>query len=159
MDSAGDEVEGRAAFHLNRRARVMGQHKRGNVIGWVFSPPAFPVRVTPGSASWCEHVSAKNPSANIFEAPRGELVINPGGAALGAEDGLLEGARGEKPLMQIGPAHAKRIVKILIRAASESVNRDAEAVNSNACHFHTLLSGDDRLSAPFWCEMKALIEP
>src|SRR6476659_2184635 len=39
-DTAGDKVEDRAAFHLDRRAPVMRQHKYRAVVRRVLSPPA-----------------------------------------------------------------------------------------------------------------------
>ena len=77
VNTARDKVECRSAFHLDGRARVMSQDESGNVIGWVFAPPAFPVHVGPGTANRSEHVSSENPGANIPEAPRREVVIDP----------------------------------------------------------------------------------
>src|SRR3954451_5320816 len=77
VNSARDEIESRSAFHLDGRARVMSQDESWNVIGWVVSPPAFPVHVGPGTANGSEHVSAENPGAHILEAARSEVVIDP----------------------------------------------------------------------------------
>src|SRR4030095_8601967 len=60
LNTARDEVECRSAFHLDGRARVMSQDESWNVIGWVAPPPAFPVRVGPGTANGSEHVSSEN---------------------------------------------------------------------------------------------------
>ena len=85
VNTARDEVECRAAFHLDGRARVMSQDESWNVIGWVVPPPAFPVHVGPGTANRSEHVSSENPGAHILEAPRSEVVIDPGCATVGAK--------------------------------------------------------------------------
>src|SRR5438132_8037029 len=79
------EVERRVAFHLDGRARVMSQDESWNVIRWVVPPPAFPVHVAPGTANRSEHVSSENPGANILEAPRSEVVIDPRCATVGAK--------------------------------------------------------------------------
>src|SRR5436309_14752166 len=85
LNTARDEVECRSAFHLDGRARVMSQDESWNVIGWVVPPPAFPAHVGPGTANRSEHVSSKNPGANVLETPRSEVVIDPRGAAIGAK--------------------------------------------------------------------------
>jgi hypothetical protein len=85
VNTARDEVECRSAFHLYGRARVMSQDESWNVIRWVVPPPAFPVHVGPGTANRSEHVSSENPGANILEAPRSEVVIDPRCATVGAK--------------------------------------------------------------------------
>ena len=84
VNTTRDEVECRPAFHLDGRARVMSQDESWNVIGWVVPPPAFPVHVGLGTANRSEHVSPENPDANILEAPRSEVVIDPRCATVGA---------------------------------------------------------------------------
>src|SRR5262249_54047685 len=56
LDTVGDEVEGRAAQHLDRRARIMGQDEGRRVIGRVVAPPALPLIVRPFAANGAEHV-------------------------------------------------------------------------------------------------------
>jgi hypothetical protein len=85
VNTAGDEVKDRSAFHLDRRARVMRQDESWNVIRWVVAPPAFPVHVGPGSANRSEHVSSQNPGSDIREAPRSEVIIDPRAATIGAK--------------------------------------------------------------------------
>src|SRR5215213_474077 len=85
MNTARDEVECRSAFHLDGRARVMSQDESWNVIGWIVPPPAFPAHVGAGTANRSEHVSSENPGANIPEAPRSEVVIDPRCATVGAK--------------------------------------------------------------------------
>src|SRR5512135_903715 len=95
VNTARDEVECRSAFHLDGRARVMSQDESWNMIGWVVPPPAFPVHVGPGTANRSEHVSSENPGANILEAPRSEVVIDPRCATVGAKQDPLDRARRE----------------------------------------------------------------
>jgi hypothetical protein len=85
VNTARDEMEGRSAFHLDGRALVMSQDESWNVIRWIVPPPAFPIHVGPGTANRSEHVSAENPGANIPEAPRSEVVIDPRCATVGAK--------------------------------------------------------------------------
>src|SRR5258705_1819132 len=85
-----DEVERRVAFHLDAWTHVMGQDEDWKVIGWIVPPPAFPVHVRPGTTNGSEHIPAKDPSPNILEATGGEVVVNPGRAALLAEQGALQ---------------------------------------------------------------------
>src|SRR5689334_8045843 len=85
VNAARDEMERRSAFHLDGRPRVMSQDESWNVIGWVVPPPASPVHVGPGAANRSEHVPSENPGANILEAPRGEVVIDPRCATVGAK--------------------------------------------------------------------------
>src|SRR6266481_10048517 len=50
VDTIGDEMENRAAFHRDRCALVAGQHEDGGVIGRVVAPPPLPAVVGPGAA-------------------------------------------------------------------------------------------------------------
>src|SRR3954453_9736664 len=43
VEAAGDEVEGRPPFHLDRLASVMGEHKDRRVVGRLGTPPAAPI--------------------------------------------------------------------------------------------------------------------
>ena len=47
LDPLGDEMEGRAALHLDRRAGVVGQDEGRRVIGGIVAPPALPRLVGP----------------------------------------------------------------------------------------------------------------
>ena len=42
MNAVGDEVEGGASFHGERRAGVMGEDEDGHVVGRIVAPPTFP---------------------------------------------------------------------------------------------------------------------
>jgi hypothetical protein len=71
---------------------------------------------------------------DILKATGGEIIVNPGRTAVLAEQGLLERACWNQPLVQFRPANAERIVDVLIRACTVSIERDGEAMNANACH-------------------------
>src|SRR5687768_7570269 len=49
--TARDKVKHRAAVHLDRRARVMGQYKYRPVVRRVLAPPATPNVIGPGTAN------------------------------------------------------------------------------------------------------------
>ena len=72
VNAVGDEPKHRAALHLERRSRVMGQHEDGRVIRRLVTPPAFPAVVGPRAPDGTEHVSTENPGADSGEtlAPR-----------------------------------------------------------------------------------------
>src|SRR4051812_18905701 len=55
VEAAGDEVEGRAAFHLDRLSSVMGEHEDRRVVWRLGAPPAAPVLI-PLAADRAEHV-------------------------------------------------------------------------------------------------------
>src|SRR5215208_2519183 len=61
---AADEVEGRPAFHLDRLASVMGEHKDRRVVRRLGTPPAAPVLI-PLAADRPEHV----PPHDVRAAP------------------------------------------------------------------------------------------
>src|SRR5439155_11940804 len=61
INSVGDEVKCCAALHLNRLARVVRQHERGNTIVRFVTPPSFPGVVRPRAAHRPEPVPTENP--------------------------------------------------------------------------------------------------
>jgi hypothetical protein len=91
------------------------------LIGRIVAPPAFPVQVRPGTADGSEHIPPEYPGADLPEPARGEIIVNTGRAAFLAEQGALERACRNKPLVQILCAYAKWMVYILIRTCSVSV--------------------------------------
>jgi hypothetical protein len=137
-NSVRDEVERRVAFHADGWTRMVSQDEDRNVVRGTVSPPSLPVHVRPGAANRSEHVSPENPCADIPKSACGEVVVDPGCAAFLAKQGPLERACREQPLVQIGPANAERVVEILVRACSVSIERDGETVNANSCHLRSL---------------------
>lgn len=74
---------------------MMGQDKDRNVVRRIISPPPLPVLVRPRTADGSEHVSSKDPGSDILKATGGEAVVNPGRAAVLAEQRSLKRARWE----------------------------------------------------------------
>src|SRR4051812_18970551 len=132
-DAAGDEMEDRAALHLERRALGAGGDENGGVVGRLIAPPAAPALVQPRAADRAEHVAAEDPGAGILEAARREAVVDAGRAALLAEH-RPEGARREGPLVQRLAADAERILEILVRPGAVAVDGDAEGVHPDSRH-------------------------
>src|SRR5580698_5020472 len=120
-------MKGRAALHYEWSTRMMSEHENRLMIHRVITPPTFPTLIKPGTADWSEHIPAHNPSTYIVETPRGEVVIDPGLSALGAEQVGLKRASGERPSMKGSSADAKRVLQALIRACPEAINRNGEA--------------------------------
>src|SRR5436309_8290947 len=69
VEAAGDEVEGRPAFHLDWLVSVMGEHKHRRVVRRLGTPPAAPVLI-PLAADRPEHV----PPHDVRAAPPHEPV-------------------------------------------------------------------------------------
>src|SRR5438552_7467390 len=80
-DTARDKVEDRAAFHLNRWATVMRQHKYGPVVRRVLSPPAAPGGVGPGATNRAERVAPHDQGADALPKTRRHIVIDARGAS------------------------------------------------------------------------------
>src|SRR4051812_36153776 len=98
-------MEGGIAFHLDGRTRVMSQDENGDVIRWVGTPPALPVRIAPGTAHRSEHVAPENPRSDVGESTRRKIVVDPG-RAVASTVGPLERACWDEPVVQVLPAHA-----------------------------------------------------
>src|SRR5258708_2984926 len=103
-----------ASRHLERRPRVMGEHKNRRVIGRLVTPPAFPTVIRPGSSHGAEHIPAENISADSYEAPRRDIVVD-AGLTIFTTVHPLPGARRKEPVKHLEPANSQRILKILPR--------------------------------------------
>src|SRR5437667_9682441 len=132
-DTARDKVEDRPAFHLNRRAAVMRQHKYGAVLRRVLSPPAAPGVVGPGTTNRAEHVAPHNPGANALPKTRRDIVIDAGGAA-GLTIDALERAGLDKPFVQRFTTDAEGLLASLVRASAVAVERNREVMHAYASH-------------------------
>src|SRR5918999_4771252 len=55
VEAAGDEVDGRPAFHLDRLVSVMSEHEHRRVVRRLGTPPAAPILI-PLAADRPEHV-------------------------------------------------------------------------------------------------------
>src|SRR6266550_8683237 len=98
-----------AAVHLERRPRVMREHKDRRVIRRLISPPAFPTFIRPRSTHWTKHIPPENICANILKALCGNVVVHTSLAILAAVH-PLPGARGKEPIKHFEPAHPERIL-------------------------------------------------
>src|SRR5712692_5325078 len=110
-----------AARHLERSARVMGEHKNRRVIRRLISPPTFPIFVGPGPADRAKHIPPENISADSFEALRRDIVIDASLAIFIAVH-PLPGARGKEPVKDFEPANSERILRVLIRPSAEAID-------------------------------------
>src|SRR5262249_54211781 len=133
LDTVGDEVEGRAALHLERRPRMVGEDEDRTVIGRRVAPPALPALVGPGPAHRPEHVAAQDPGPDIGEAALRERVVDAGRAALLARH-RVKGAGREEPAEQSGPAHPERVLQSLVRPGAVAVEREAKALDAQLAH-------------------------
>ncbi len=75
LDAVGDEVEGRPALHLERRALVVGEDEHRCVERRVLAPPAPPLLVLPRAADRPEHVAPHDRRADVLARPRGMPVV------------------------------------------------------------------------------------
>jgi hypothetical protein len=134
VDAFGDEVKGGTAAHDDRFARVVGKHENGSVVRRVVTPPSFPGIVRPGSSYRPEHVAPQYPGSDIFEATRGEVVVDAGRAAFISKH-LLKGSGGERPFVQGSATNTERIVEVLVNAGAKAVERYREAENAEFGHY------------------------
>src|SRR6185437_1894856 len=139
MNTVSDEVERSTTFHLERSPRMMREHKDRRVIGRLISPPAFPALVRPWPAHGTKHIAPQNISADILETPRGDLVVD-ANLAVFTTVHSLPGAGREEPVKHFKPAHAERILEILIRPGAVPIDGDRKTVNTKFRHKTPLLS-------------------
>src|SRR5687767_8348320 len=123
LDSFGDEVEGRAARHLDRLAPVMRKHEDRYVIRRGFAPPALTLLVEPLAADRSEHVAAEDPGAEVLDAAPSVVVIDTGRAVLPAVHGL-EGSRRNEPAVERLAADTERVGRVLARTRPIAVERN-----------------------------------
>src|ERR671938_1019445 len=98
VEAAGDEVEGRPAFHLDRLVGVMGQHEHRRVVGRLGTPPATPVLV-PLAADGAEHVPPHYVRAARAHEPSGRRGV-----------GVVRALVAEMPGMDLAPTLAEWIL-------------------------------------------------
>jgi len=157
VNTRGDEVKRGAAFHLERRARVMREDENGHMVGRTWTPPAFPELAgfgigSPGTANGAKHVAAEDPCANVVERSFGEIIVDAGGAG-GAAGGSVRGFGGvgvsgprvnsveklglEEPFMEFKSAAAERILEVLVRTRAEAVEGEREGGDFEFGHAQT----------------------
>src|SRR4029453_15382251 len=118
-EAVGDEPEGGAALHRQRRAGVVGEHEHGGVVGRVLAPPAPPAEI-PVVADRSEHVAAHH------ERPSSHDPVDLGLVLIGGV---------EHPGVQ--PVHrsvAERLVGRLARTGEVAVGRDREVAEDRVTH-------------------------
>jgi hypothetical protein len=123
----------RAAFHLDRRAGVMRQHKHRTVVRRVIPPPAAPGVIGPGTTNRAEHVASHDPRADAHTKTRRDIVINAGGPA-GLTIDALERAGRDEPFVQRFTTDAEGILASLERAGAVAVERDREVAHAYTSH-------------------------
>src|SRR3954447_3871622 len=120
VEAAGDEVEGRPAFHLDRLVSVMGEHKHGRVgrrpggpptPARPLPPPAAPVLI-PLAADRPEHVPPHDVRAARAHEPAGRGRVGVVGALVA-----------EMPAMELAPTLAEWILAALVGPSDETVER------------------------------------
>src|SRR5690606_35484183 len=114
--------------------RMVRQHEDVAMIGRGFAPPAAPAFIRPRAADRAEHIAPHHPRADIFEAPRGHLLVDAVRAALLVEDHALDGAGREEPFVQLLAPLPERIVEALVRPGAEPVEGEGKAVNAYPGH-------------------------
>src|SRR5215210_3132894 len=112
VETAGDEVEGRPAFHLDRRVSVMGEHKHRRVVRRLGAPPAAPVLI-PLAADRPEHVPPHDVGPAWAHEPAGRRRVGVVGALVA-----------EMPAVELAPAYAQWILAALVGPSDETVERD-----------------------------------
>src|SRR5215211_3664559 len=123
-----DEVERRAALHLDRRARVVGEDEDRCVERRVRTPPALPLRVlVPPGRTELPGTHNLGADPNIVQPQEG--VVDAAAAAELA-DHLAPPPGGEHPLVQSLAGVAERRVEALTFAGAETVKRDGELLDA-----------------------------
>ena len=124
-------MERRAALHLQRRARTVGQDVRRRVERRVVTPPPAPLRVVL-PARRAELARAHDLRTDPGAVPFGHRVIDTLSAARLAEDFAAGEPSGEQPLVEPMPGVAERRVEGLPLAGGEPVERDREVVDADS---------------------------
>src|SRR5215213_1610089 len=133
VEAAGDEVEGRSAFHLDRLVSVMGEHKHRRVVRRLGTPPAAPVLI-PLAADRPEHVPPHDVRAARAHEPAGRRRVGVVGALIA-----------EMPTMELAPTLAEWILAALVAPSDETVERDRH-VAGRVRHRRPLASVTGRFS-------------
>ena len=126
LDPVRHEVEGRAAFHRERRALVVREHENRVMEGRVLPPPAPPRLLgVPSAGMTPEHVAPHDRRADVrglgLDHPRTLVVLAAGLAMCGPPD-----AKGHDPLMEPLATDAERLLQALAGSGSIAVERHRE---------------------------------
>src|SRR5271163_2507778 len=133
---------------------MMGEHKHRNVVRRIFSPPAIPSFVRPGTANRPEHIPPDNPSPHIGETASHEIVIYSGGSAFPLMH-LIKSSRGEGPFVHCLAADAERVCEVLVGACAVAINGDGKVSHLESGHEKPL----DEFARPFAPSVKRMGQP
>ena len=129
VDAIGDEMKGRAALHLDRRARMMGENEYLCVIRRVVTPPALPFVIRPCAANRSEHITPQNPRTDSVQPAFRKIVVNTRRTVAIAVE-FLESARRKEPLVEVAATNAQRIVEVLVRTGPKPIKRYRKTMNT-----------------------------
>src|SRR5947207_915909 len=129
-----DKVKLRTPRHAERRARVMRQHEDGRVIRRLVAPPALPAVVRPRASDRTEHVAPKNPGTDSGKALLRNSVIDSRLSILVTVHPPPHACL-EEPLHQVRAPDAERIVEILVRPGTVTVDGNREALDAEFRHY------------------------
>ena len=133
VDTIGYKMKGRAASHDDRFARMVGEHENRRVVRRVIAPPSLPGVIGPWPSDRPEHIAAQDPGTDIVKSPRGEIVIRPARAAIGAMH-LAKRLGWEKPLVQGDPAYTQRMFEVLFGTRAIAVDGYRKTVHAQLGH-------------------------
>src|SRR5215469_5886262 len=100
---------------------MMGEYEDGCVIGRSVAPPSFPTLIEPCTAHRSKHIPPDNPSTDIVEATRNQVIVDTGNSTVLALHSVKR-TRLEHPVVQCEPAHPQWIFETLIRTGSITVD-------------------------------------
>jgi len=116
------EAEGCSTFHHKRSTRMVCQNEDRALVHRLLAPPTPPTLIRPGSANGTEHVSTKNPCADIPEASSSEVIIDGARRSpIATKHRLLKRASGHGPSVKQRATDSERIVDVLVRTGTEAV--------------------------------------
>ena len=122
------EVEGRAALQLDRRARMMGKDEDRCVEWWIVTPPAFPLRILVPSGR-AELPGPHDLGADPRTVEPQEGVVEAAAAARFA-DALAPPPGDEHPFVQPIAGVPERCLEAQAFAGPEPVKRDREELDA-----------------------------
>jgi hypothetical protein len=121
MNSTRDEAVLGAAFHGERRSRMVGEYEHWRVKRRIVAPPAPPSIVGPRTANRAEHVAAHDPGAYPLEGACDEVVVGARRATALVAMVLSKAAGLNLPMMQRLAAYAEGSVAGLAWARPKAV--------------------------------------